>query len=81
MSEKDGEEVKFWAEGATGNSMFPQLMGRGGRGHSDIEPVIRTTKRLDTARSESFLKDERVDVLKLDIQGAELTVKRVRQNC
>lgn len=74
MSAKDGEEVKFWAEGTTGNSMFPQLMGRGGRGHSDIEPVIRTTKRLDTARSESFLKDERVDVLKLDVQGAELTV-------
>lgn len=74
MSVKDGEEVKFWAEGSTGNSMFPQLMGRGGRGHSDIKPVIRTTKRLDTARAESFLKDERVDVLKLDVQGSELTV-------
>jgi FkbM family methyltransferase len=74
MSEKDGEEVQFWAEGTTGNSMFPQLMGRGGRGHSDITPVIRTTTRLDTARKASFLENERVDILKLDVQGAELTV-------
>ncbi|KAL3772644.1 hypothetical protein ACHAWO_013189 [Cyclotella atomus] len=74
MSDKDGAEVQFWAEGTTGNSMFPQLMGRGGRGHSDITPVTRTTIRLDTARKASFLENERVDILKLDVQGAELTV-------
>ena len=74
LSSEDDKEVKFWAEGATGNSMFPQLLGRGGRGHSDIKPVTRTTKTLDTARSTSFLKDERIDILKLDVQGAELSV-------
>ena len=74
LSSEDEKEVLFWAEGATGNSMFPQLLGRGGRGHSDIKPVTRTTKTLDTARSTSFLKDERIDILKLDVQGAELSV-------
>ena len=74
LSSEDDKEVQFWAEGATGNSMFPQLLGRGGRGHSDIKPVTRTTKTLDTARSTSFLKDERIDILKLDVQGAELSV-------
>lgn len=74
LSSEDGKEVQFWAEGATGNSMFPQLLGRGGRGHSDIKPVTRTTKTLDMARNSSFLKDERIDILKLDVQGAELSV-------
>ena len=74
LSNENDKEVQFWAEGATGNSMFPQLLGRGGRGHSDIKPVTRTTKTLDTARSTSFLKDERIDILKMDVQGAELSV-------
>ncbi|KAL3797492.1 hypothetical protein HJC23_009856 [Cyclotella cryptica] len=77
LSGEDNQEVKFWQEGATGNSMFPQLYGRGGRGHSDIQPVTKITMTLDTARRESsFLKGERVDVLKLDVQGAELSVLR-----
>lgn len=70
----EAEDVQFWAEGATGNSMFPQLLGRGGRGHGDIKPVTRTTKTLDSARKLSFLANERVDILKLDVQGAELEV-------
>lgn len=74
LSSNDGNEVQFWAEGTTGNSMFPQLLGRGGRGHSDIKPVTRITKTLDTARQSSFLRDERIDILKLDVQGAELSV-------
>ena len=75
LSSDDGDEVKFWAEGATGNSMFPQLLGRyHGRGHADIKPVTRITKTLDTARQTSFLRDERIDILKLDVQGAELSV-------
>ena len=70
MSSKDGEEVKFWAEGTTGNSMFYQFYG----GVHNIEPEIRITKRLDTVIHESFLKNERVDLIKLDVQGAELVV-------
>ena len=70
MSSKDGEEVKFWAEGTTGNSMFYQFYG----GIHNIEPTIRITKRLDTVLQESFLKDERVDLIKLDVQGSEHVV-------
>ena len=40
LSKEDGAQVQFWAEGATGNSIFPQLLGRGGRGHSDIAQTI-----------------------------------------
>ena len=54
--------------------MFPQLLGNGGKGHSEIAPVTRITKTLDSARKESFLADERIDLLKIDVQGAELEV-------
>ena len=74
LSEIDGKEVSFWAEGKTGNSMFPQLLGNGGKGHREIAPVTRITKTLDSARKESFLADERIDLLKIDVQGAELEV-------
>jgi hypothetical protein len=70
MSSKDGEEVKFWEEGTTGNFMFYQFYG----GIHNIEPTIRITKRFDTVLQESFLKDERVDLFKLDVQGSELVV-------
>ena len=71
LTGKDNDKVQFWANGSTDNSVFPEILGVG---HEKTDPIYRTTKRLDTARERSFLKDERVDILKLDVQGAELTV-------
>ena len=42
--------------GASGNSMFAEVSG-----HDNVKPKKGLTKHLDTIKTESFLKDERVD--------------------
>eukprot|EP00523_Entomoneis_sp_CCMP467_P010825 CAMPEP_0168726736 /NCGR_PEP_ID=MMETSP0724-20121128/4820_1 /TAXON_ID=265536 /ORGANISM="Amphiprora sp., Strain CCMP467" /LENGTH=326 /DNA_ID=CAMNT_0008773555 /DNA_START=3495 /DNA_END=4475 /DNA_ORIENTATION=- len=72
LSEEDGKKVQFYQRGDTGNSMFQQIGAAGV--YNNVKPVEKITKKLDTVKQESFLKDERVDYIKLDVQGAELVV-------
>jgi FkbM family methyltransferase len=70
LSAQDGQEVDFFANGDTGNSMFLQQTSV----YTNTKPMKRITARADTLKRESFLKDKRVDYVKLDVQGAELVV-------
>jgi FkbM family methyltransferase len=68
LSKTDGESVKFYDNPATntGNSMFQE----NSQHFVNVEPTSRTTSKLDTLVSSM----EHVDILKLDVQGAELMV-------
>jgi FkbM family methyltransferase len=70
VSATDGETVDFWQGKNTGNSMFKENSNFYAK---DI-PVKRTTHTLDTEIENSFLKGEIIDVVKADVQGAELVV-------
>lgn len=75
LSERDGDMVQFWGRGDTGNSMYRQQYGDYLTGQ--VQPVERITETLDTIVTESpLLQTERIDYVKLDVQGAELVVLR-----
>eukprot|EP00559_Dactyliosolen_fragilissimus_P008314 CAMPEP_0184860968 /NCGR_PEP_ID=MMETSP0580-20130426/5748_1 /TAXON_ID=1118495 /ORGANISM="Dactyliosolen fragilissimus" /LENGTH=345 /DNA_ID=CAMNT_0027358269 /DNA_START=41 /DNA_END=1078 /DNA_ORIENTATION=+ len=67
LSGKDNDQVEFYGFGGTGDSMFKENT----KFYKDEKPIIRNTTKLDT-----ILKNEMeyVDILKLDVQGAELRV-------
>lgn len=75
LSEKDGEEVDFFDGGDTGNSMFKEDT----RFYVNDKPIKRVTHTLDTVVS-SFLKNATVDLLKIDVQGAEEIVLKGASN-
>ena len=75
LSARDGETVDFYQKGNTGNSMFKQIGAKSA--YENVEPVQKVTSTLDTVKKNSFLKDERVDYIKLDVQGKENKHKRV----
>ena len=55
----------------TGNSMFRETSGF----FADAAPTERVTSTVDAEVARSFLRDaESIDVLKIDVQGAELVV-------
>jgi FkbM family methyltransferase len=68
LSNADGESVQFYDNPGTntGNSMFQENSIH----FANVEPQTRTTSKLDTLVSHM----EHVDILKLDVQGAELMV-------
>lgn len=68
LSKTDGETVQFYDNPSTntGNSMFQE----NSQHFVNVEPTSRTTSKLDTLVSSM----EHVDILKLDVQGAELMV-------
>lgn len=72
LSSQDDKKIQFYQGGNTGNSMFRETTQH----YANDTGVERTTVSLDTAVARSFLKDKRVDYLKLDVQGAELIVLR-----
>jgi FkbM family methyltransferase len=70
LSESDDATVPWWGGGDTGNSMFRERTEMYKR---DV-PVSKKTCSLDTLIRKSHLKDKRVDLIKVDVQGAELVV-------
>jgi FkbM family methyltransferase len=70
LSSKDNETVHFYQTGDTGNSMFRENSEH----FKDATSVERKTITLDSLIAESFLRDEVIDILKADVQGAELAV-------
>mmetsp|Transcript_22717 Transcript_22717/g.39913 ORF Transcript_22717/g.39913 Transcript_22717/m.39913 type:complete len:353 (+) Transcript_22717:194-1252(+) len=70
MTGKVGEMVQFHGGGDTGNSIFKENT----RFYAKSKPENRTTSTVDAEVSKSFLKDEPIDLLKIDVQGAELLV-------
>lgn len=68
LSKDDGENVSFYDNPGTntGNSMFQENSHH----FENVKPTPRTTYKLDTLVSGM----EHVDILKLDVQGAELMV-------
>jgi FkbM family methyltransferase len=76
LSDTDRKPVSFFQDGDTGNSMF-QEKSHYYDGHV---PITRMARTLDALLQESFLRDERVDIIKADVQGAELVVFRGATN-
>jgi len=70
VSSKQGEVVQFYQGSDTGNSMFRE----NSKFYENDVPINRTTTTLDAEIANSFLKDEQIDVVKADVQGAELVV-------
>lgn len=65
-----GDTVGFYAAGGTGDSIFREI----GPHYRRCEPVRMATCRLDDVPEVRALRS--VDVLKIDVQGAELDVLR-----
>ena len=70
MSGTAGETVEFFQGGNTGNSMFRENT----KFYANEKPVQRITSTVDTEVSQSFIKDVPIDLIKIDVQGAELLV-------
>jgi FkbM family methyltransferase len=70
LSETAGETVEYFQGKNTGNSMFRE----NSKHYVNDIPVKRITSTLDTMVENSHLKNERIDVIKVDAQGAELVV-------
>jgi FkbM family methyltransferase len=70
MSDTPGQTVSFYQGGNTGNSMFKENTIH----YTNDKPVERITSTLDEEIELSFVKIEEVDIIKLDVQGAELVV-------
>lgn len=72
MSARANDTVEFFQGGDTGNSMFRENTIH----YENQEPVIRTTSTLDLEVKASFMDIDTVDILKIDVQGAEVMVLR-----
>lgn len=71
LSSQSGQVVDFYETGDTGNSMFKENTIH----YQDSVPTKKTTKTLDEVVGNSALVNQQaVDLLKLDVQGAELSV-------
>ena len=70
MSETGGQTVKFYQGGDTGNSMFKENTNF----YTNDEPVELVTSTLDEEIEKSFVNMEEVDIIKIDVQGAEAVV-------
>ena len=66
LSGIDGDTVKFFGRGKTGDSMFCEQSHH----YDNIKSDTRTTSKLDTLVGHM----EHIDYLKIDVQGAELMV-------
>ena len=70
LSGSNNQTVEFWSAGDTGNSIY--------RERSEVydgdKPVSLRTQTLDDLVASSHLKDMTIDILKVDVQGAELEV-------
>lgn len=74
LTDQDGDTVRFFAGGDTGNSMYKERSDT----YRGDEPVSMQTRTLDSMVQQSFLGKEHIpiDILKVDVQGAELEVLR-----
>ena len=70
LSGTAGETVEFFQGGNTGNSMFREAT----KFYANDKPVQRITSTVDTEVANSFIKDVPIDLIKIDVQGAELLV-------
>jgi FkbM family methyltransferase len=68
LSATAGDKVNFFQGGNTGNSMFRENT----KHYEKDKSVERITHTLDSMVESSHLKNERIDVIKVDVQGAEL---------
>lgn len=62
--------VEFYQGGDTGNSMFRENT----KLFANDRPITRPSRTLDQEVADSFLRDEVIDIVKADVQGAELVV-------
>ena len=69
LSSKDDQVAPWYGGGNTGNSMFRE----NSETYENDKPVSKKTYTLDTVVKRSHLQNK-VDILKLDVQGAELVV-------
>jgi FkbM family methyltransferase len=72
MSASANETIPFFQGGDTGNSMFRENTHY----YENDTPVMRISSTLDLEVEASFVDIETVDILKIDVQGAELMVLR-----
>mmetsp|Transcript_17700 Transcript_17700/g.26209 ORF Transcript_17700/g.26209 Transcript_17700/m.26209 type:complete len:339 (+) Transcript_17700:77-1093(+) len=70
LSSKENEEVSWFGGGDTGNSMFRESS----KHYENDTPVTKTTSTLDNVLASSHLASLSVDIIKVDVQGAELQV-------
>lgn len=71
LADVSGQQVDFFDNGDTGNSMFRENTAH----YASAAATKRETITLDDMVASSFLSSEpKVDLLKLDVQGAELMV-------
>ena len=72
MSGKAGETVNFFQgeESDTGNSMFQENT----KFYANTQPIERITSTVDIEVQNSLLRDMQIDLMKIDVQGAELLV-------
>jgi FkbM family methyltransferase len=70
ITNQDGQTVQYFQGKNTGNSMFRERSNF----YANDKPVEHVSKTVDTLVKQSFLRDEVVDVIKADVQGAELLV-------
>jgi FkbM family methyltransferase len=70
LSATDGDTVNYYQDDNTGNSMFKENT----RHYANAKSTERINFTLDSIIEGSHLKNERIDVIKADVQGAELIV-------
>jgi FkbM family methyltransferase len=72
LSSKSNDKVLFYDKmGNTGNSMFKERT----KAFDGVSPSQKVTATVDTLLADSLLmKDSKVDIIKVDVQGAELVV-------
>lgn len=70
VTARDGETVQFFQGKNTGNSMFRENSNH----YANEKAVERQSQTVDSIVAGSFLRDEVIDVIKADVQGAELGV-------
>lgn len=72
LSETSGQQVDFFESGDTGNSMFREQT----ESYTNAEPTKRETSTLDDLVASSFISQTSINLVKIDVQGAELMVLR-----
>jgi len=76
LSAADDEEVSWYGSGNTGNSMFRERSAV----YEDATPVSKKAMTLDSVLREYWTEHhDRVDLIKVDVQGAELVVLKGAQ--
>lgn len=70
LAATENEQVKWFGGGDTGNSMFRERSET----YENDKPVAKVTQTLDQIVANSHVANKRVDLIKVDVQGAELLV-------